>query len=430
MKKIYLSALALVFGVGINAQLQNGGFESWTASEADQWESLDAFATQLTGAGGVVQIGGNNVTESVTESTTDPIEGSSNAQIQSFTLSNTPNAGIAPDGVYGNFVSQVVQTADKHEGVAFAYKADIQGTDAVGVFVNATKNGAVVAQGYKVYTASSAAWVRDTVKLNFSAAPDEIEILFASSFGTIISGTSAPATGVDGTIMEVDDVQLLAEPAFADPATNIAASDISDNGDGSDLQVTFDAAADESTVTEYRVIVIEQGLALADWSAVPAPLYTVVTPDGSANYSVTLTSTDQYLASAGGTSVAPQAIAEDQPMDVYVYSIADGTNATANQIAGPSNTITLTSATSSLFDLTKTVSVYPNPANDFVNFKVDGLENGTITINSITGQEVVNASISGTEKVNVNHLNNGVYIYTVRNANGEVVKTNKLIIRK
>jgi|SRR5690554_86080 len=87
-------------------------------------------------------------------------------------------------------------------------------------------------------------------------------------------------------------------------------------------------------------------------------------------------------------------------------------------------------ATTSLTINTKDIKVYPNPANDFVNFKVDGLENGTITINSITGQEVVNASISGTEKVNVNHLNNGVYIYTVRNANGEVVKTNKLIIRK
>src|SRR5690554_67949 len=87
-------------------------------------------------------------------------------------------------------------------------------------------------------------------------------------------------------------------------------------------------------------------------------------------------------------------------------------------------------ATTSLTINTKNINVYPNPATNFVNFEIDGLENGTVTINSITGQEVVNASFANGTKIDVNHLNNGVYIYNVRNANGEVVKTNKLIIRK
>jgi len=51
-------------------------------------------------------------------------------------------------------------------------------------------------------------------------------------------------------------------------------------------------------------------------------------------------------------------------------------------------------------------------------------------INSVSGQEVVNTQINGTKKVNVSHLNNGIYIYTLHNQNGEVVKTNKLVIRK
>lgn len=77
------------------------------------------------------------------------------------------------------------------------------------------------------------------------------------------------------------------------------------------------------------------------------------------------------------------------------------------------------------------IKIYPNPASDVVNFDLDELNNGTITINSVTGQEVVNTKFTnGTKKINVNHLNNGVYIYTVRNQNRNVVKTGKLIIRK
>ena len=76
------------------------------------------------------------------------------------------------------------------------------------------------------------------------------------------------------------------------------------------------------------------------------------------------------------------------------------------------------------------VNVYPNPANDFINVDVNGIENANITVYSVTGQEVINTTISnGTQKLNVSNLNNGVYIYAVRDLNGEVIKTNKLVVR-
>lgn len=90
----------------------------------------------------------------------------------------------------------------------------------------------------------------------------------------------------------------------------------------------------------------------------------------------------------------------------------------------------ITDATSSIAINTKDIKVFPNPAKNLVNFQVDGLENGNVVISSITGQVVVNTTISGTAKVDVSNLNNGVYIYKVVDANGEVVKTNKLVINK
>ncbi len=77
------------------------------------------------------------------------------------------------------------------------------------------------------------------------------------------------------------------------------------------------------------------------------------------------------------------------------------------------------------------INIFPNPANDIVNFNLDELNDGSITINSITGQEVANVVVTNSiEQVNVSHLSNGFYIYTVRNLGGTIVKTGKLIIRK
>lgn len=78
----------------------------------------------------------------------------------------------------------------------------------------------------------------------------------------------------------------------------------------------------------------------------------------------------------------------------------------------------------------KDVKVFPNPANDFVTFQIDGLENGNVVISSITGQEVINTSLNGVAKVDVSALNNGVYIYKITNSNGELIKTSKLVIQK
>ncbi len=51
------------------------------------------------------------------------------------------------------------------------------------------------------------------------------------------------------------------------------------------------------------------------------------------------------------------------------------------------------------------INIYPNPANDIVNFNLEELNDGSITINSITGQEVANLVVTNSiEQVNVSHL--------------------------
>ena len=437
MKKIYFLISGLLLSTGAMAQqVANGGFESWTSGAPDSWYSgltgAGAIDNDLTAVdGGTITINGSAGTP-VTESTTDPAEGTSSVSLQSFSYAGGSNL---PDGLYGASMAQTITTTEQSPGVEFQYKTNLVANDTAFVYIEAKgapgggigQNGDIYGIGALTITANSAVWVKDTAKIQYlpSASITSIEITFVSSKNGLYVGTP-PA--VDGSIFELDAVSLLTAPVLADPVSNIVASDISDNGNGTDLQVTFDAAADEGTVSEYRIFVIDQGLALGDWSGAPSAFYETVTPDGSASYTHTFSAASTYAADQGGSSVAPEPIAENIPMDVYVLSVADGTNANGDQVAGPSNTITLGSVGLSAESISKAV-VYPNPAQNQVNV-ITGFDNGSVVINAVTGQVVANGTIAnGTSKIDVSNLQNGVYIYTIRNNDGEVITTNKLVIK-
>ncbi|MDG1148627.1 MAG: DUF4465 domain-containing protein [Crocinitomicaceae bacterium] len=62
-----------------------------------------------------------------------------------------------------------------------------------------------------------------------------------------------------------------------------------------------------------------------------------------------------------------------------------------------------------------TVSVYPNPVNNFLN--IEG-ENGMLTLTNLNGRVVLSQEHTGTSKVDFSNLSNGVYILSVTNSSG------------
>lgn len=119
--------------------------------------------------------------------------------------------------------------------------------------------------------------------------------------------------------------------------TGVEAFDSANNGDGRDLEVTFNKAGDESLVSEYRVFVVRTGEASSfNRSAaegVDAGNYTTVQPNG-ANQVVTLTETSS---DTGG-----EIIDEGIEYIAYVLSVADGVNATGtNALSSPSGSVML-----------------------------------------------------------------------------------------
>lgn len=114
----------------------------------------------------------------------------------------------------------------------------------------------------------------------------------------------------------------------ADSATNIIGLDINNNGNGTDLEVSFDAAQDETTLSEYRIIAVKASLVssfdLATANAVAASNYTVITPSA-------LTSYTQIL-SAASLDADGDAIASGVDYVIHVLTVADGVNATTNSL--------------------------------------------------------------------------------------------------
>ncbi|MHA7583436.1 stalk domain-containing protein [Paenibacillus vandeheii] len=131
-------------------------------------------------------------------------------------------------------------------------------------------------------------------------------------------------------------ITLTANAAVTAPS-NVAATDIGDNGNGSDLRVTFNRSTDETNVNHYRVFVVKSGTSfnLASANAVGSANYTYVSKNGN-NQTVNLLSNAKTVDnSAIGNGVAYQ---------VYVMAV-NNNGSLANALSSSSNVITLNSNT-------------------------------------------------------------------------------------
>jgi len=124
------------------------------------------------------------------------------------------------------------------------------------------------------------------------------------------------------------------------PATDVIGEDVSDNKNGSDVRVSFTKATDESSVSEYRIMLVKIADAatfgLGHAAAVSIGNYVSGMPTGN-NVSVLLSSNDK--------DVDGDLITEYQPYRAFVLSKADGVNANVDALSLMSPVFILTSPT-------------------------------------------------------------------------------------
>lgn len=145
------------------------------------------------------------------------------------------------------------------------------------------------------------------------------------------------------------------------PVSGITLQDVSDNGDGRDLQVSFVRSAGESIVDHYRVFIVKAGktLQLSGALQIPASNYSTALVTG-ANPVLKLTSASR---DADG-----ELIRLNQAYTAYVLAVAKGNNTSA--LSNPSSVITLVNTAISVPENVKVtdVSDYGDGRDMFVSF--------------------------------------------------------------
>lgn len=154
--------------------------------------------------------------------------------------------------------------------------------------------------------------------------PYKVFVLAVSNVSSDRNTLSQPSTEI-----------TLSNPGV-DVATGITVFDIGNSGNGQDLEVNFLKAANENPISYYTVMVVRAhetaSFTLDQANAVPVANYTRVDKTGS-NLKVTLPSSAR--------DVRGNLISNGVAYNVFILSVADGTNATRNSLSAPSSTITL-----------------------------------------------------------------------------------------
>ncbi len=120
--------------------------------------------------------------------------------------------------------------------------------------------------------------------------------------------------------------------------SNIIASDVSDNGNGRDLFVSFNKAADEAPINHYRIMVVPtanyNNFSLTDANSVSSSNYTTVNKSGKSTY--------EQVLSENTRDVRGNTIKEGTNYRIYVLTVANGNTLGNNALTAATSTITLT----------------------------------------------------------------------------------------
>ncbi|OWA35430.1 hypothetical protein B9G55_12370 [Saccharibacillus sp. O16] len=254
------------------------------------------------------------------------------------TLSGNP-AGAAPTAV------RAADVADNGDGrdlnVSFTRPQDESRVSGYSVFVVKTANASsfnlAAANAVPAANMTSVAKGSSSVTLTSASRDTSGELIRSGVPYTVFVMANSSSNVATNNALSVASSSLTLSMSGSDvSATNIAASDVNDYGDGRDLRVTFDRATNEGVVSQYRIMVVKDSRASAfninAANSLPAANYTTVTKNG-ANIAQTLSSstrdTDGDLIRNGTT------------YRVYVLTVGAGTSSSTNILSSSSQPITL-----------------------------------------------------------------------------------------
>ena len=181
------------------------------------------------------------------------------------------------------------------------------------------------------------------------------------------------------------------EPVVDAPLiTSLFIADVSDNGNATDIEVSFSRAADETKISAYRLIIAPENLQLSLELAegLANDRFVALSPDGQ---------NKQFLLPIGTLDAEGNAIVEAKPYRAYVLSVADGSEATQN---------TLSTRSASLELLNKDIIL-----ERIINTEMAAWDLTSLAIAAVVDGEIVLNQGFGTNSINSNTPSSGNSLY-------------------
>ncbi|HEY0297819.1 MAG TPA: T9SS type A sorting domain-containing protein [Arachidicoccus sp.] len=123
---------------------------------------------------------------------------------------------------------------------------------------------------------------------------------------------------------------------------------------------------------------------------------------------------------------------------VLVFAVAGAfcmalpTGAKANTIGSLNDSMRLNNLFNNPFATSKLIQCYPNPATTYINFKFDNsvVHSSKLFIYSFTGRQMNELSVTDNLiKVSLDNYFRGLYLYQLRDANGNILESGKFQVK-
>ncbi len=206
------------------------------------------------------------------------------------------------------------------------------------------------------------------------------------------------------------------------PAGKPEVSDVADNGNGRDLQVSFSKAENEDKVSRYRIYVAKTDKAASfniEASKGLGPLHFYEVVKNSDDHTTVLSST---IRDTDGDPVT-----NNVPYKVFVLSVADGIRASMNVLSEASDEIILLN-TSSLPDALKDQKPYILLDRNLITIENYSEEEANFEIFSLNGQLLLEGKLKSGQQ-SIQHRLTPNNLYLIRITSYEKVYTQKIFFQ-
>jgi hypothetical protein len=210
------------------------------------------------------------------------------------------------------------------------------------------------------------------------------------------------------------------------PASNTSANVVSGN-----IDVTFDASANEESVNEYRLFVVKEGTTFGLTEAEANSNYVSITPDGSPNYAHSFTTGtvdsdgNTVLRTSPTLDVSGEPLSANQSYSIYILNMGKTPYTYRNSLSTPSNSFTISSGLST-HEKTRSFNMFYN--NGKLNINVDNtLVGANVKLYNTLGQNVLNEKLNTlSNSFNLNQ-SEGMYIVTIQK--DDVLVSKKILVK-